>query len=124
MLLSSAMRREAIAARLNGGLHAAEHGGQGWSKVDWFLVEEQFGRSTNALSWHIPSAYNVLASGTPEQVERWLVPALRRELHDAYAVTEADAGSDPSDIASTAVRSDVGFRISGEKWFVTYGDVA
>jgi acyl-CoA dehydrogenase len=57
------IKREAIAARLNGGLHAAEHGGQGWSKVDWFLVEEQFGRSTNALSWHIPSAYNVHAAG-------------------------------------------------------------
>jgi acyl-CoA dehydrogenase len=118
------IKRAAIAARLNGGLHAAEHGGQGWSKVDWFLVEEQFGRSTNALSWHIPSAYNVLASGTPEQVERWLVPALRGELHDAYAVTEADAGSDPSDIASTATPSDGGYLLGGEKWFVTYGDVA
>ena len=35
-------------------------------------------------------------SGTPEQIERYLKPALRGELHDAYAVTEAEAGSDPS----------------------------
>jgi hypothetical protein len=35
------------------------------------------------LSWHIPSAYNVLASGTPAQIERYLKPALRGELHDA-----------------------------------------
>src|SRR5690349_24563797 len=50
------IRREALARRLGGGLHAVEHGGQGWSHVEWFLVEEQFGRSTNALSWHVPSA--------------------------------------------------------------------
>ena len=40
--------------------------------------------------------------GTPEQIDRWLRPALRGELHDAYAVTEEHAGSDPSGIATTA----------------------
>jgi acyl-CoA dehydrogenase len=118
------IKDEAVAAGLSGGLHAPEHGGQGWTKLDWFLVEEQLGRSTNALSWHIPGAYNVLASGTPEQIERYLKPALRGELHDAYAVTEAEAGSDPSRIATTATRSDSGWILDGEKWFVTYGDVA
>ena len=122
--LKQRIKREAIEARLSGGLHAPEHGGQGWTKLEWFLVEEQLGRSTNALSWHMPGAYNVLASGTPEQIERYLKPALRGELHDAYAVTEAEAGSDPSRIATTAVRSDRGWVLNGEKWFVTYGDVA
>jgi acyl-CoA dehydrogenase len=118
------IRRQAIARRLGGGLHAVEHGGQGWSKVEWFLVEEQLGRTTNALSWHMPSAYNVLAHGSEEQIERYLRPALRGELHDAYAVTEEHAGSDPSRIATTAVRANGGWRIDGEKWFVTYGDIA
>jgi acyl-CoA dehydrogenase len=122
--LKRGIKDEAIAARLSGGLHAPEHGGQGWTKLEWFLVEEQLGRSTNALSWYMPSAYNVLASGTPEQIERYLKPALRGELHDAYAVTEAEAGSDPSRIATTAVRRDDGWVLNGEKWFVTYGDVA
>ena len=122
--LRQRIKREAVEARLSGGLHAPEHGGQGWSKVEWFLVEEQLGRSTNALSWHMPGAYNVLASGSPEQIERYLKPALRGELHDAYAVTEAEAGSDPSRIETTARRSDGGWVIDGEKWFVTYGDVA
>jgi acyl-CoA dehydrogenase len=118
------IRREALARRLGGGLHAVAHGGQGWSHVEWFLVEEQFGRTTNALSWHMPSAYNVLAHGSDEQIERYLRPALRGELHDAYAVTEEHAGSDPSRIATTATQVDGGWRIDGEKWFVTYGDVA
>src|SRR4051794_37901167 len=119
-----AIRAAAIAARLHGGLHAPERGGQGWTKVQWGLVEEQLGRSTNGLSWHIPNAYNVLAHGTPEQIDRYLRPGLRGESHDAYAVTEEHAGSDPSAIATTAERTDAGWRIRGEKWFVTYGDVA
>ena len=118
------IRAESIAAGLAGGLHRVEHGGQGWSKTEWFLVEEQYGRSTNALSWHVPTAYNVLGSGSEEQIERWLRPALRGELHDAYAVTEAGAGSDPSGIRTRARRSDGGWVIDGEKWFVTYGSVA
>jgi acyl-CoA dehydrogenase len=122
--LEERIKRESIEAGLSGGLHARENGGQGWSKLEWFLVEEQFGRSTNALSWHVPSAYNVLASGTPAQIERYLKPALRGELHDAYAVTESDAGSDPSRIEATAKRNDGGWVINGEKWFVTYGDIA
>jgi acyl-CoA dehydrogenase len=118
------IRAAALDAGLAGGLHAREHGGQGWTKTEWVLVEEQLGRSTNALSWHIPSAYNVLASGSPEQIDRYLRPALRGELHDAYAVTEAGAGSDPSGITTRAERRDGGWVINGEKWFVTYGDVA
>jgi acyl-CoA dehydrogenase len=100
----AAIRHAAIDRRLAGGLHAVEHGGQGWSHVEWFLVEEQLGRSTNALSWHMPTAYNVLAHGSPAQIDRYLRPALRGELHEAYAVTEEHAGSDPSRIATTATR--------------------
>ena len=118
------IKREAISARLNGGRFAPEYGGQGWSMLEWFVVNEQFGRVTNGLHWHVPSAYNVLMQGTPEQIERYLLPALRGEGGDAYAVTEAEAGSDPGGIASTAVATDGGWRINGEKWFVTSGDVA
>jgi acyl-CoA dehydrogenase len=120
----SEIKRAAIAARLQGGRVAPELGGQGWSMLEWFLVNEQFGRVTNGLHWHVPSVYNVLADGTPEQIARYVVPALRGEGGDAYAVTEAEAGSDPTGIASTAVSTGAGWRINGEKWFVTSGDVA
>ena len=92
--------------------------------LEWFLVNEQFGRTTNGLHWHVPNAYNVLGSGSTEQIERYLRPALRGEGGDAYAVTEAEAGSDPSGIATTARRTEGGWVIDGEKWFVTSGDVA
>ncbi len=118
------VKAEALAAGLTGGLHAKEHGGQEWTRTQWALVAEQFGRSTNAIHWHVPNGYNVWAHGSPEQIDRYLRPLLRGEIRDAYAVTEAEAGSDPSRIASVAVRDGNGYRLSGEKWFVTSGDVA
>ena len=118
------VRSAAIHARLNGGLHPTEHGGQGWSRSEWATVEEQFGRSTNGLYWHVPNAYNVWDHASPEQARRYLRPALAGELKDAYAVTERNAGSDPSRIEATATATEGGYRIDGEKWFVTSGDVA
>ena len=111
-------------ARLTGGNHAVEHGGQGWSAFEQVLVQEELGRNTNGVWWHMGGGYNVLSRGTPEQIAAYLVPTLRGERADAYAVTEGGAGSDPGGIAATAERTAGGWRIRGEKWFVTSGDVS
>jgi acyl-CoA dehydrogenase len=117
--------RQALDRGLTGGLHSPDHGGQGWGRTEWSLAEEQYGRSTNAIHWHIPNGYNVWEHASPEHAERWLQPLLRGEIRDAYAVTERNAGSDPSRIEATAVPSDNGgWVLNGEKWFVTSGDVA
>ncbi len=49
---------------------------------------------------------------------------IRAERFDAFAVTEPGAGSDPSAGTSTATRTDGGWLLNGEKWFVTCGDIA
>ena len=112
--LHARIKEEAVEARLSGGLHSPEYGGQGWTKTEWFLVEEQLGRSTNALSWHMPGAYNVLASGTPQQIERYLKPRCGGELHDATR-DRGEAGSDRSIATPLHDRFRLGDR--GEKWF-------
>jgi acyl-CoA dehydrogenase len=116
--------QEAVKRRLHAGNHPVELGGQGWSDLEQVLVQEELGRNTNAVWWNMPGGYNVLAHGTEEQLERYLRPTLRGELADAYAVTEARAGSDAAAIEASAVRSADGWRLQGEKWFVTTGDVA
>src|SRR3954453_11423500 len=67
---------------------------------------------------------NALRACDDPQRERYLIPAIRGERRDCVAVTERDAGSDPTAIASTATRTGGGFRLNGEKWFVTVGDAA
>ena len=36
--LKQRIKRVAVEAGLSGGLHSVDHGGQGWSKLEWFLV--------------------------------------------------------------------------------------
>ena len=51
-------------------------------------------------------------------------PIAYRGSHLSYAVTEGEAGSDPSGISTIAKRDGDGWLLSGEKWFVTSGDMA
>jgi len=118
------VRRLGQEARLIGGNHAVEHGGHGWKMMEHVIVHEELGRITNGLWWLMGGGYNVLALGTPEQIESYLLPTLAGERADAYAVTERNAGSDASGIEATAERVPGGFHITGEKWFVTSGDHA
>ena len=101
-----------------------EWGGQGLGVLDQVLVQEVLGQLTNALWDTVWRPANALRACTPAQREEYLLPAIRGERRDCFAVTEEGAGSDPSLITTTAERVDGGFRIDGEKWFVTVGDVA
>jgi alkylation response protein AidB-like acyl-CoA dehydrogenase len=92
--------------------------------LEHVIVHEELGRITNGLWWLMGGAYNVLARGTPEQIDAYLRPTLAGERADAYAVTERDAGSDASGIRAIAEPVPGGYRLRGEKWFVTSGDHA
>lgn len=126
--LDPAIQRDLVRGAIDAGLWAmnmpAEWGGAGLSTVDQVIVQEQIGKATNCLWDFVWYPANVLAHGTPEQRERYLYPVIRGERRDAYATTEADAGSDAAAISATARKVDDGWRISGEKWFVTGGDAA
>jgi acyl-CoA dehydrogenase len=92
--------------------------------LDQVIVQEQLGQLTNALWDMVWRPANALRACNEKQRERFLLPGIRGERRDCVAVTERDAGSDPTAIATTAERVDGGFRIDGEKWFVTVGDAA
>ncbi len=101
-----------------------EWGGTGLSVLERMIVQEQIGKATNCLWDFCWWPANVLAYGTEQQRERYLLPVIRGERRDAFAVTEPEAGSDAGSIRTTATRVDGGWQIDGEKWFVTCGDVA
>jgi acyl-CoA dehydrogenase len=101
-----------------------EWGGAGLTVLEQVVVQDELGKLTNALWDCVWRPANPLRACTPEQRERWLVPDIRGERRDAVAITEADAGSDPSNLATTAIPDGDGYVINGEKWFVTVGDAA
>jgi alkylation response protein AidB-like acyl-CoA dehydrogenase len=111
------------------GLYAtnipASAGGPGCSALQQVLVQEQVGRVTNGLAWvmHTPPQWWVDVA-TDYQRERWLLPAVRGDKHEAYAITEEFAGSDVSDLRTTARKDGDEYVVNGTKWHVTSFNLA
>ncbi len=63
----------------------------------------------------------ILATGSPEQQERFVRPVLAGDRIAALAITEPGAGSDVSAVATRAVREGEHYRITGSKLFITSG---
>ena len=59
--------------------------------------------------------------GTPDQHERFLVPAIRGEKIAALGITEPGAGSDVASIRTTAKPVDGGYVVNGAKTYITNG---
>lgn len=100
-------------------------GGPGCTALQQVLVQEQCGRVTNGLAWVMatpPQWWPEVA--TDYHRERWLLPAVRGEKHEAYAITEEFAGSDVSALAATARRDGDEYVIDGVKWHVTSFNLA
>jgi alkylation response protein AidB-like acyl-CoA dehydrogenase len=76
------------------------------------------------LSVHVMSCYPLATFGSAEQQERWLGEMLAGDLLGGYALSEAEAGSDPGAMRTRAVPGDVGYRVSGSKAWVTHGGEA
>jgi alkylation response protein AidB-like acyl-CoA dehydrogenase len=101
-----------------------EHGGQGLSIFQQTLVNEELGKATGAMwaaAWHPATP---LRLGTKEQIRDYLVPSCQGKRRGAFAITESGAGSDPRRVQTRADRRNGRYYLSGEKWFVTSGDVA
>lgn len=78
------------------------------------------------LSVHVMSCYPLATWGSDEQRERWLPELLGGDLLGAYALSEAEAGSDPGAMRARATRDadGGGYRLSGSKAWVTHGGEA
>lgn len=110
--------------KLNAINHSKEDGGQGLSIFEQMLVNEQLGKVTNAIWDTVFQPAFPMKFATEQQKREYVIPTNQGLRRDAYAITEELAGSDPSQCVTKADRVDGGYRISGEKWFVTVGDVA
>ncbi len=98
----------------------AELGGGGLSALQQVLVQEQAGRVTNALGWAAATPPSWLpAVATPDQLERYVRPAIRGDREECYAITEEGSGSDVPALTATARRDGDCYLLNGTKWHVT-----
>jgi acyl-CoA dehydrogenase len=100
-------------------------GGGGLSTFEQVLVSEQIGRVTNALGWIVDTPASWLPRvATPHQLDRWILPTIKGERMECYAISEEHAGSDVDAIESTAGRDGNEYVLNGTKWHVTSANLA
>lgn len=98
---------------------AESYGGLALRTVDQVAVWEQLGRVTNALCWCFSEPHQWMFEACSEaQIKQYVLPLMDGSRKECYAITEAESGSDVV-INTTAERCEGGYRINGEKWYVT-----
>ncbi|MFN3261507.1 MAG: acyl-CoA dehydrogenase family protein [Pikeienuella sp.] len=99
-------------------------GGAGLSHLEFALVERELGRGSMALNHFFGRPQNILMACRGEQIERYLLPAVRGERMDALAMTEPGAGSDIRSMKTTARRDGGDWVANGTKHFISGADHA
>ena len=96
----------------------------GLSHVDCALVERELGRGSMALNHFFGRPQNILMACQGEQIDRYLMPAVRGERMDALAMTEPGAGSDIRGMKCSAQRNGGDWVVNGSKHFISGADHA
>ncbi len=104
-----------------------EYGGFGGGIMEMCLVVEELSRIDGAVALSYAAcglgAFPIILAGTEEQKKRFLPRLAKGELA-AFAITEAQAGSDASNVKTRAVRDGDYYILNGTKQFITNGGVA
>ncbi len=86
--------------------------------VEQLVIEEEFAKagikkpSYSITGWVI---LTLIQHGTPDQVARWVRPALDQEVIWCQLFSEPDAGSDAAGVKTRATRVDGGWLVNGQK---------
>jgi alkylation response protein AidB-like acyl-CoA dehydrogenase len=106
-----------------------EYGGAGADFLSYMLVIEELSRGDAGVGVTVAvhtSAVTLplLRFGTDEQRSRFVPPLARGDVIGAFALTEAEAGSDAGSLRTSATRENEGWRISGAKQFISTAEYA
>jgi alkylation response protein AidB-like acyl-CoA dehydrogenase len=105
-----------------------EHGGLGGELLSLCLAIEQLSRAcaTTGLILAVQElgSLPLVLAGSPEQQARWVPRLASGEQLIAFALTEAEAGSDVAAIRTQAIRDGDDYLLTGSKRFISQGSVA
>jgi len=101
--------------------------GRAAGAVEQLVIEEEFAAAGvkrpgyGITGWVI---LTLIQYGTPDQVARWVPPALNQEVIWCQLFSEPDAGSDAAGIKTKATRVDGGWLVNGQKVWTSGAHVA
>src|SRR5574341_1010535 len=107
----------------------AEYGGAGMDYIALGLASEELEYVDTSLrvilSVHAGlNSLTLLAWGTDDQKQRYLVPQAQGQKIASYGLTEPAAGSDARGIQTVAVKRGERYVLTGEKMWISLADVA
>ncbi len=105
-----------------------EFGGAGADYVSYALALIEIAAADGALSTILSVQNSLIVSGllkdgTPAQQQRFLPDLIAGRMIGAFALTEADAGSDAAAIRTRAAKANGGYLLNGSKQFITSGRI-
>ena len=106
-----------------------QYGGVGANYVSYGLVAREIERVDSGYRsmMSVQSSlvmFPIHAYGSEEQRMRWLPRLASGELVGCFGLTEPEAGSDPGGMRTRAEKIDGGYRLSGEKMWITNSPIA
>ena len=112
-----------------GAIVPEEYGGRGIDYRTYGLIVEEIGRGDSAMRTVVSVVTSLVCSsilrwGSEEQKRKWLPQLCSGEALGCFGLTEPDTGSDASNLKTRAEKVDGGWRISGQKMWISLGNYA
>jgi alkylation response protein AidB-like acyl-CoA dehydrogenase len=112
-----------------GGPVPQRYGGSGFDYVSTALVYEELGRVDSSVRGFLAVHTGLVSMclndwGDEAQKREWLPKLAAGQAIGCYALTEPGAGSDVASMTSTATRDGNGYRLNGNKHWITNGNIA
>ncbi len=106
-----------------------EYGGSGMGCVSSAIFQEELSKRLLPLQMTfqvsiVAAGLAILDLGTPAQKAQFLPPLASGKINFSIAFTEPNAGSDAASISLAAVASGEGFRLNGQKIFISAADIS
>jgi glutaryl-CoA dehydrogenase len=107
----------------------SNYGGAGTNYVAYGLVcqELEYGDSGLRSFVSVQSSlcmFPIFAFGSEEQKQKWLPAMVKGEVIGCFGLTEADSGSDPASMQTTAKKVANGWELNGSKMWITNATIA
>ncbi len=108
---------------------AEAYGGRGLDYVSYGLIAEEIGRADSSARTVVSVCTSLVAGpierwGSEEQKQRWLPRLCSGEGLGCFGLTEPDTGSDAANLRTRATRTDGGWSLSGQKMWISLGNVS
>jgi alkylation response protein AidB-like acyl-CoA dehydrogenase len=95
--------------------------------IEQLVIEQELADAGISKPSYGITAWNILTLvqyGTPDQLQRWVMPALRHEVTWCQLFSEPDAGSDAAGIKTKGTRVEGGWLVNGQKVWTSGAHVA